>query len=83
MLARYARELVLQSSLAIALYERSGVAHARADHAALVDAIARRDGRRAGRLMAAHVDELASRLALDGAARPSLAAMLGGGTGRG
>jgi tetratricopeptide (TPR) repeat protein len=60
-LARYTRELVLQSSLAIALYERSGVAHARADHAALVDAIARRDGRRAGRLMAAHVDELASR----------------------
>jgi hypothetical protein len=28
--------------------------------------------------MAAHVDELASRLALDGAARPSLAAILGG-----
>ena len=82
-LARYARELVLQSSLAIALYERSGVAHARADHDTLVDTIARRDGRRAARLMAAHVDELESRLALDGAPTPSLEAMLGGAAGRG
>jgi len=82
-LARYARELVLQSSLAIALYERSGVAHARADHDALIDAIARRDGRRAARLMAAHVDELGSRLSLDGSAAPSLAAMLGDATRRG
>ena len=81
-LARYLRELVLQSSLAIALYERSGVAHERADHDALVDAIARRDGKRAARLMAAHVDELESRLALDGTAAPSLAEMLGDAGGR-
>ncbi|CAG1000992.1 HTH-type transcriptional repressor RspR [Burkholderiales bacterium] len=69
-LARYARELVLQSSLAIALYEKSGDVRAHADHDALVDAIARRDGRRAARLMAAHVDELESRLELDGGRAP-------------
>ena len=81
-LARYLRELVLQSSLAIALYERSGVAHGRSDHDALIEAIARRDGKRAARLMAAHVDELESRLALDGAGAPSLADMLGSPAGR-
>ena len=77
-LARYARELVLQSSLAIALYERSGLANAHADHDALVAAIGRRDGKRAARLMAAHVDELLSRLALDGESAPSaLSAIFG------
>lgn len=82
-LARYARELVLQSSLAIALYERSGVVHAHADHDALVDAISSRDVRRAARLMAAHLDELEARLALDGATgAPSLADMLGPGPAR-
>lgn len=82
-LARYTRELVLQSSLAIALYERGGLAHAHADHDALVAAIARRDAKRAARLMAAHVDELESRLALDGAASAaSLAEMLGTGPSR-
>ena len=63
-------------------YERSGVAHGHSDHYALVDAIARRDGKRAARLMAAHVDELESRLALDGAVAPSLAEMLGDPGGR-
>ena len=78
-LERYARELVLQSSLAIALYERSGSVHEHADHDALLDAIARRDGRRAARLMAEHVDALEARLALDGeAAAPSLAEILSG-----
>ena len=70
LLARFLRELVLKSSLAIALYEKTGVVHAHADHDALLEAIAARDGKRAARLMAAHVDELASRLALDGAAEP-------------
>jgi len=78
-LARYARELVVQSSLAIALYERGGLAHAHASHDALVAAIARRDGKRAARLMAAHVDELLSRLALDGEGGPTaLSAIFGG-----
>lgn len=77
-LARYLRELTLLTSLAIALYEKSGVVHAHADHDALVEAIAARDGRRAARLMAGHLDELESRLALDprdGA--PSLAEIFG------
>lgn len=61
-LARYLRELVLRSSLAIALYEKDGVVHERADHDALVAALARRDARRAARLMAEHLDELQRRL---------------------
>ena len=70
---------MLKSSLAIAIYEKSGVVHAHADHDALVDAIAARDGKRAARLMAAHLDELESRLALDAAAQaPSLEAIFGG-----
>lgn len=77
-LARYARELVLQSSLAIALYERSGLPHAHAGHDALVAALEKRDAKRAARLMAAHVDELQSRLALDGVAgSASLSELLG------
>jgi len=77
-LARFLRELVLKSSLAIAIYEKSGVVHAHADHDALVDAIATRDGKRAARLMSAHLDELESRLALDAAAHaPSFAAIFG------
>ena len=77
-LARYLRELVLQSSLAIALYERDGVVHERADHDALVAALARRDGRRAARLMADHLAELERRLAFDRTERaPSLEAIFG------
>lgn len=76
-LARYARELVLQSSLAIALYERAGLPRDHAGHGALLAAIARRDAKRAARVMASHVDELERRLALDGAAAAqSLAQML-------
>lgn len=61
-LARYLRELVLKSSLAIALYEKDGVVHERADHDALVDALLRRDAKRASRLMATHLEELERRL---------------------
>lgn len=81
-LARYARELVLRSSLAIALYERVGLPHTHAGHGALYEALAKRDARRAANLMAAHIDELASRLALEGpGAAPSLEEMLGGAKG--
>jgi DNA-binding GntR family transcriptional regulator len=57
-LARYLRELVLQTSLVVALYERPGVAHAHAAHVDLVAAIGCRDERRAVRLMAQHLTEL-------------------------
>lgn len=78
-LARYLRELVLQSSLAIALYERGGVVHERADHDALVAALVRRDRRRATALMADHLAELERRLALERTERvPSLEAIFGG-----
>ncbi|HVF62849.1 MAG TPA: GntR family transcriptional regulator [Casimicrobiaceae bacterium] len=78
LLERYLRELVLQSSLAIALYERSGVAHERADHDALVLALARRDGRLAARVMERHLSELERRLALDDRDRaPTLQSIFG------
>jgi DNA-binding GntR family transcriptional regulator len=76
-LDRYLGELVLQSSLAVALYERPDAAHAHADHVELVDAIARKDGRRAARLMHDHLAELERALHLDRATPSSLAAVFG------
>lgn len=77
-LARYTRELVLKSSLAIALYERGGLAHDHARHDALMAALARRNAKRVSRLMEAHVDELEARLALDsGSAPATLSAIFG------
>jgi DNA-binding GntR family transcriptional regulator len=76
-LERYLVELVLQSSLAVALYERPDAAHAHADHVALVHAIARKDGRGAARLMHDHLRELEHALQLDRAAPSSLAAVFG------
>jgi len=57
-LERYLAELVLQSSLAVALHEQPSAAHDHAGHLALLAAIARRDGKRATRLMAEHLTEL-------------------------
>ncbi len=57
-LERYLGELVLQSSLAVALYEDREAAHAHASHLALLDAIVRKDGKRAARLMQEHLHEL-------------------------
>ena len=77
-LARYLRELVLQSSLAIALHEGRSDMHEHAGHDAVVEALARRDGRRAARLMAAHLDELERRLAVERTdAAPSLETIFG------
>ena len=67
-LERYLTELVLQSSLAVALYEDSDAVHAHADHLALVEAIARKDGKRAARLMHEHLAELERTLHLQAAA---------------
>ena len=61
-LERYQNELVLLTSLAVALYEDPGAVHAHADHVALADAIARRDARRAARLMVDHLGKLESGL---------------------
>ena len=57
-LARYLNELVLQTSLAVALYEQPDRVHAHADHIGLLEAIGSRDARRAARLMAEHLGDL-------------------------
>jgi len=77
-LERYLNELVLQTSLAVALYEQGDAVHNHADHLALIDAIGRRDAKRASRLMAEHLSVLESGLHLDAAReRPSLEAIFG------
>lgn len=72
-LARYLAELVLQSSLAVALYEHADAVHSHADHLALLDAIVRKDGKRAVRLMHDHLAELERSLHLEA---PSIAPSL-------
>jgi DNA-binding GntR family transcriptional regulator len=77
-LERYLNELVLQTSLAVALYEQPDAVHAHADHLDLLDAIARRDARRAVRLMIEHLTDLERNLHLaEPRAAPTLAAILG------
>lgn len=76
-LERYLTELVLQTSLAVALYERPDRVHAHADHLALVGAIAKRDAKRSVRLMAEHLAALERELDVGTAAAPTLAAIFG------
>ncbi len=77
-LDRYLTELVLQTSLAVALYEQPDRVHAHADHLGLVDAIGRRDAKRAVRLMTAHLADLERDLDVAAAASsPSLTAIFG------
>lgn len=77
-LERYLNELVLQTSLAVALYERPDRVHAHADHVALVAALARRDARRATKLMREHLAALERELdAHAPPAVPSLATIFG------
>lgn len=78
-LERYLNELVLQTSLAVALYERPDRVHAHADHVDLVAAIAGRDAKRAVRLMTEHLAALERDLDADVAAAPTLAAIFGPG----
>ena len=61
-LERYLDELVLLTSLAVALYEEPSAVHAHADHVALAAAISHRDGKRAARLMVDHLGKLESGL---------------------
>ena len=74
-LERDLAELVLQTSLAVALYERPDRVHAHADHLALLDAIGRRDAKRAVRLMADHLAALERDLDAGAAAATTLAAI--------
>ena len=77
-LERYLDELVLRTSLAVALYERPDASRTHADHLELLDAIARRDARRAMRLMSDHLADLREALAFDHApAAPSLDTIFG------
>ncbi len=77
-LERYLCELVLQTSLAVALYERPDRVHAHADHLELLNAIAARDVKRATRGMAEHLNDLERDLRLhDAPAAPSLATIFG------
>ena len=65
-LERYLNEMVLRTSLAVALYEEQDAAHSHAPHGQIVEAIAERDGRRAARLMRDHLGELERALAAPG-----------------
>lgn len=78
-LERYLVELLSRCSLIVALYEAPGNASCEhEEHEALVDAIARRDGDTAARLMDQHLLALERNIELrQGGAEPSLARMLG------
>jgi DNA-binding GntR family transcriptional regulator len=77
-LERYLNELVLQTSLAVALYERPDRVHAHADHLRLLAALAKRDARGAVRLMREHLTALERELdARSAAGVPSLDAIFG------
>ncbi len=77
-LVRYLSELVLQTSLAVALYEQPDRIHAHADHLDLLAAIARRDPKRAVRKMLDHLQDLERDLNVDAVTdTPSLATIFG------
>jgi DNA-binding GntR family transcriptional regulator len=81
-LARYLNELVLQTSLAVALYEQPDRAHAHADHVGLLEAIVGRDAKRAARLMAEHLGDLERGLELARHSQPpSLESIFGAAAG--
>ncbi len=78
-LARYLDELVLRTSLIIALYESPAkLAHPQGEHAAIIERIAVRDGRGAAELMLEHLRELEENLDVrDDEQGPSLTAIFG------
>ncbi len=77
-LMRYLTELVLQTSLAVALYEQPDRVHAHADHLELLDAVARHDAKRAVRRMILHLNDLERDLHLHAPpAAPSLESIFG------
>lgn len=78
-LGRYLRELVLRTSLIIALYESPArAAHPHFEHAEIAAKIAARDAREAVRVMVEHLEQLEANLELkEGEEAPSLAAIFG------
>lgn len=64
-LQRFMDELIARSSLVIALYGRSGASSCgNSEHAAILDALAKRDAGRASQLMLHHIDHLEADLDL-------------------
>lgn len=64
-LQRFMDELIARSSLVIALYGRSGASSCgNSEHAAILDALAQRDAKRASQLMLHHIDHLEADLDL-------------------
>ena len=58
-LERFMRELVARSSLVIALYGQSGASScARTEHADILDALEKRDGKKAARAIRNHIDHI-------------------------
>jgi len=78
-LAKYVRELVLRTSLIVALYESPARAsHPHLEHAEIVEKIAAGDARAAAQSMVEHLEQLESSLEIrDGEATPTLAAIFG------
>ena len=64
-LGRFMEELVARSSLVIALYGRTGASRCgHSDHGDILDALEKRDGATAGRLMLRHIDHIEADLDL-------------------
>lgn len=78
-LAKYVRELVLRTSLIVALYESpSRAGHPHFEHAEIVDKIAAGDARAAAQAMVDHLEQLEANLEVrEGEATPTLAAIFG------
>ena len=66
-LAQILRELLTRSSLVTLMYQRAGAAaHSQQEHVEIVRALAARDGERAARLMADHLQHVEDSLDFDG-----------------
>lgn len=80
-LARMLRELILRTSVAVALYKRAGISacYRHGDHGGIAEALIRGDGEAAARLAVAHLDYLREQLRLGDGERPvDLASILRG-----
>lgn len=72
-LQRFMEELIARSSLVIALYGRSGVSSCGHDeHAEIVDALEKRDGKKAAVLIISHIDHIEADLELRARTGPAL-----------
>ena len=72
-LQKFLRELITRESLVILAYEKPGKPScSNHEHQLILDALARRDAAKAGRLMLQHLENVEDRLDLDRKARPSV-----------